>query len=54
VTPCKGATSGSSHSLGSIETFHCWRCSVNIAVIEFVDLPLYGKELVGDFGGELE
>jgi len=25
-------------------------CSVNITVIEFVDLPLYGRELVGDFG----
>jgi len=40
------------YSLRSIEIFHCQRCSVNIAMIAFVDLPLYGRELVGDFGGK--
>ena len=54
MTPCKGATSESSYSLRSIETFYCQRCSVNIAVIELVDLSLHGRELVGDFGGEIE
>jgi len=52
LIPCRGATSESSYSLGSIETFHCYRCSVNIAVIELVDLSLYGGKLVGNFGGK--
>ena len=25
---------------------------LNLTMIEFVDLPLYGRELVGDFGGK--
>ena len=37
---------------GNIENFHCQRYSVNIAMIAFVDLPLYVRELVGDFGGK--
>ena len=35
---------------GGIEIFHCQRSSVNIAMIAFVDLPFYGRELVGDLG----
>ena len=54
MTPCKRATSESSYSLGSIETVHCERYGVNITVIELVDLPLHGRELVGDFGGDME
>jgi len=37
------------YSLGSIKIFHYQRYSVNIAMIAFVDLPLSGRELVGDF-----
>ena len=54
MTPCKGATSGSSYSLESTETFHCERCSVNVVVIELVDLPLHRRELGRDFGGDIE
>ena len=25
---------------------------LNLTMIEFVELPLYGKEFVGDFGGK--
>ena len=28
--------------------------SINIAMIVFVDLPLYGRELVGDFGWKVK
>jgi len=52
VTPSRGVTSGSSYPLGSIKTFHCYRCSINIAMIEFGDLTFHGRELVGDFGGK--
>jgi len=50
VTPCKGETS---------EVRTCWGVSklsiirgvgLNLTMIEYVDLPLYGRELVGDFG----
>jgi len=50
VTPRKEVTSGNSYSLGSIKTFHYQKCSVNIAMIELVDLPLHGRKLIGDFG----
>ena len=33
-----------------LKPFHCWSYSVNIAVIELVDLSLHGRELIGDFG----
>jgi len=42
------------YSLGSIEIFHCQRCSVNIAMIAFVGLPLYGRELVRDLGWKIK
>ena len=53
VTPCRGAISESLYSLGSMKFFFIVRGVVlNLTMIESVDLPLYGRKLVGEFGGK--
>ena len=48
MTPCRGETSEVCTRWGVLK-FFIVGCSVNIAMIVFVDLPLYERELVGDF-----
>jgi len=50
VTPCNGETSEVHTRWGILKLFITRGVVLNLTMIEFVDLTLYGRELVGDFG----
>ena len=49
VTPCRGETSEVCTRWGVLKLFIVRNLILNLTMIAFVDLPLYGRELVGDF-----
>jgi len=49
VTPCKGETSEVCTHWGVLKLFIVRGLALNLTMIAFVDLPFYGRELVGDF-----
>ena len=50
VTSCRGATSEASTCWGVLKLFIVRGLILNLTMIVFVDLPLYERELIGDFG----
>jgi len=49
VTPCRGETSEVYTRLGVLKIFIIRGVVLNLTMIAFMDLPLYRRELVGDF-----
>jgi len=55
VTPCRGETSEVCTRWGVLKFFIVrGLVSVKITMIVFVNLPFYGRELVGDFGWKVK
>ena len=52
VTSCRGETNEICTRWGVLKIFIVRGVVLNLTMIAFVDLPLYGRELVGDFGGK--
>jgi len=52
VTPCKGETSEVRTHWGVLKYFIVRGVVLNLTMIELVNIPLYARELVGDFGGK--
>ena len=52
VTLCKGETSEVCIRWGVSKLSIVRGVVLNLTMIESVDLPFYGRELVGDFGGK--
>ena len=52
MTPCKGETSEVCTRWGVSKLFIVRGVVLNLKMIESVDLPFYGRELVEDFRGE--
>ena len=52
MTPCKGETSEVRTRWGVLKLSIVRGVVLNLTMIESVDLPLHGRELVGDFGGK--
>ena len=50
MTPCKGETSEVRTHGGVLKLSIVRGVVLKLTMIESVDLPLYGRELVGDFG----
>ena len=50
MTPCKGWISEVRTRWRVLKLFTVRGVVLNLAMIEFVDLPLYGRELAGDLG----
>ena len=54
MTPCRGATSEAYTRWVVLKLFIVRDLILNLTMIVFVDLPLYGRELVGEFGGNFK
>ena len=50
MTPCNGETSEVLTRKRVLKLFIVRAVVLNLVMIEFVDLPLYGRELTEDFG----
>ena len=54
MTPFRGATSEVCTRWGVLKVFIVRGLILNLTMIVFVDLPLYGRELLGDFGWKVK